>query len=145
MDDDMKYVSISRTRSKNLINVIIDDSKYDFTPDTNHERIIRNKQEDERMKDKLYVRRKDALAVISKIIKDPKTSDHYCLEHAGLIREAFLKHLTIENDKLPKGFQVDHIKPRADHKTDEDFKMINHYTNLRLLSKKDNIARNSQK
>ena len=51
----------------------------------------------------------------------------------------------IENDKLPKGFQVDHIKPRAEHKTDEEFKVINHYTNLRLLSRKDNLARNSQK
>ena len=65
MDDEMKYVSISRATSKELINIIEDDS---FTTDTNHDRLMRNKQEEERLKDPLYVRRRDALAVVSKTI-----------------------------------------------------------------------------
>ena len=37
---------------------------------------------------------------------------------------------------------IDHIKERHKHSTEEEFKMINHYSNLRLLSQLDNQARN---
>jgi hypothetical protein len=43
MDDEMKYVSISRGTSKELINIIEDNSE---KPDTNHDRLIRKKEEE---------------------------------------------------------------------------------------------------
>ena len=72
------------------------------------------------------------------IINGNNISDDHCLEHMLLVRSDLLKYLGIQ-DKIPKGYSIDERKTCV---TEEDFRSINHYTNLRLLPVSDNIARN---
>ena len=77
-----------------------------------------------------------------------KTLQHKTLnlsiQHTGLTRVELLKYLDLvdESGKLPLGYSIDQIKERHKHLTEEVSKMINHYSNLRLLSHLDNQSRN---
>jgi hypothetical protein len=77
------------------------------------------------------------------IINSPVTDD-YSVEHTQKTRQELLDYLGIDG-RLPKGFSLDHIKERSTCLTDDDFKTINYYTNLRLLPVSDNIARYENK
>ena len=148
MDEKMRYTAISRATSRSIINVASGSSNRESIsrdiPDTNHTLMVRNEAEARRMEDPLYRKRKQALSVLSKIVHDVATTDEYSLEHTGLSRVALLKYLKIENG-IPKNYEIDHIKPRKEFKSEEEFKIINHYKNLRLLPKHDNIMRNFSK
>jgi hypothetical protein len=69
-------------------------------------------------------------------------SDEYCLKHILLNKQQLMSHLKIPNSLIPKGYEIDHINPRREYKTDEDFNEINAWYNLRLLPKSDNNRRN---
>ena len=49
-----------------------------------------------------------------------------------------LEYLGIPDDNITKGYELDYIRPRCEHVTDKDFKDINAYWNLRLISRKEN-------
>jgi hypothetical protein len=62
-----------------------------------------------------------------------------------LTRVELLKYLDLEDEsvtRVPSGYSIDHIKERHLFTEEEEFTMINHYSNLRLLSQMDNQARN---
>ena len=143
-DTRMKYTAISRATSKSLINIIDNDLKEESTRDTDNTRLTRRLAEEARLKCPLYRRRREALSVLSRIIHNVNTSYEYLLKHTQLTRTNLLQHLDIING-IPKGYEIDHIRPRREHSTEKDFKDINAYWNLRLLSKKDNIAMSSDR
>lgn len=93
------------------------------------------------MEDGLYRKRKEAHSILMRIINNANTSDEYARKHTLKTRLELLEYLDIVNG-IPKGFNIDHIKERKNCENEEDFANVNHYTNLRLLPYKDNIARN---
>ena len=65
-----------------------------------------------------------------------------CERETQMTRSDLLNHLGLpETGQLPKGYSLDHIRERSKHETEDDFKVINAWWNLRLLSKRDNSAR----
>lgn len=46
--------------------------------------------------------------------------------------------------RFPDGFELDHIVPLASAKTEEDVIRLNHFTNLRPMWAKDNIAKSDR-
>lgn len=90
------------------------------------------------MNNKLYKRRKESHSIL---IHNPNTTDIYSIRHTLKTRTELLEYLKI-TDGIPKNYNIDYIKERKTCVTDDDFKSINYYTNLRLLPFKDNIARN---
>lgn len=109
--------------------------------DTDYERLKEKNSKQLRLQDDLKKRRDDALGVVQRILKE--CSDNYSIMNTGLSRDELLRHLDLNSKgKLPKGYSIDHIKERHKHSTEEEFKVINHYTNLRLLSQIDNQSRN---
>ena len=115
----MKYTAISRATSKLLINIIDCDSNETATRDTDNTRLTRRIAETNRLKNELYRRRREALSVLSRIIHNVNTSDEFSIKHTQLTRTNLLKHLDIENG-IPKGYEIDHIRPRREHTSDED-------------------------
>ena len=93
------------------------------------------------MNNKLYKRRKEAHSILIRIVNTPNTSDIYSIRHTLKTRIELLEYLKISGG-IPKNYNIDHIKERKTCVTDDDFKTINYYTNLRLLPFKDNISRN---
>jgi hypothetical protein len=63
--------------------------------------------------------------------------------HTLKTRNDLMEYLGLDEEcKIPKGFNLDHIKERSTCVTDEDFETINYFTNLRLYPAADNLARN---
>ena len=93
------------------------------------------------MKDPLNRKRRAACTIINRIIKENITEE-YCLKHTGVNKKELLKHLKIPLGKIPRGFEIDHVRKRADHCSEQDFKEINLWWNLRLIPRKDNRDRN---
>jgi hypothetical protein len=126
--------AISRTSKKEFINVLDEeiipgtDSDDEDIFETNFTKMNRNKYMTDRLEDPSEKKRHDSLGVLSKIVQG--CNDEYCLGHTGLKRNQFLEYLKIE-DGIPRGFEVDHIRPRKEFKTDQEFKLINHYKNLK--------------
>ena len=126
-----------------MINVIDDDDcvKVDI-PDTDQAKLTRNVYNRKRLEDPIERKRQDAHTILMKIIKGG-VSDEYSLKHTLKTRNQLLFYLGLdENGKLPKGFNLDHIKERSTCVTDEEFEAVNYYTNLRLYPAADNLARN---
>jgi hypothetical protein len=141
----MKYTAISRATRKSLINVVNEDDNYDNDknlPDTDYKKVKNQLKRARREEDPLFKRRKVALNIINKIVREGNVTDEYCLKHTLKTRVDLLEYLGIENEKIPRGYEIDHIKPRHEHVTQQDFEHINAYWNLRILSRQDNNARN---
>jgi ATP-dependent exoDNAse (exonuclease V) alpha subunit len=143
MSTKMKYTAISRATRKNLINVMPDkEPERANLPDTDHRKLKERQKRAQRDNERLHKKRKEALVIINRIIRDDNVSDEYCLKHTFQTRIGLLEYLGIENGIVPKGYEIDHIKPRHQHVTDDDFEEVNAYWNLRLLSRNDNNSRN---
>jgi hypothetical protein len=143
MSTKMKYTAISRAIRKNLINVMADKEQERVNlPDTDHQKLKQKQKQDKRDKHPLHKKRKEALVIINRIIRDDNVSDEYCLKHTFKTRVELLDYLDIQNGVVPKGYEIDHIRPRHQHITDKDFEEVNAYWNLRLLSRNDNNSRN---
>jgi hypothetical protein len=127
---------------KNLINVDTGKEQREKLPDTDHKKLKQKEKQDKRDKDPLHKKRKEALVIINQIIRGVNISDDYCLKHTFKMRVELLDYLDIHNGVVPKGYEIDHIKPRHQHVTDKDFEEVNAYWNLRLLSRNDNNSRN---
>jgi hypothetical protein len=142
MSDEMKYTSISRASSKDLINVVRNDTReVKIEEETDFVKITERLKRAERMKDPLYKKRYEAMTIINRILKG-ECSEEYSLINTLKTRLELLQHLGLpESGKLPKGYQLDHIRERSKHVTDDDFKVINAWWNLRLLSRQDNLMR----
>ena len=140
---DTNYTAISRTSAYEYVNVMNDSTNEDLQdlPDTNTTLLQRRIAEKNRMNNKLYERRKEAHSILMRIVHNPNTSDIYSIRHTLKTRAELLEYLKITGG-IPKNYNIDHIKERKTCVTEEDFKTINYYTNLRLLPFKDNIARN---
>jgi hypothetical protein len=144
MDKRLRYTAISRATSKDLINVITgSDIQYSATEDTNMRLLNRRQAEQRRSKELIYRKRKEALTIINSIVRHNNKSDEYCVSQTGISRYALFEHLGITERKgISLGYDLDHIKPRKEFKSIEELEMVNHYSNLRLLPKRDNIQRN---
>ena len=104
--------------------------------------MVRNVYNRKRSEDPIERKRRDAHTNLMKIVKGG-VSDEYSLKYTLKTRNELLYYLGLDEDgKLPKGFTIDHIKERSTCVTDEDFKAVNFYTNLRLYPAADNLARN---
>ena len=64
------------------------------------------------------------------------------IQHTGLTRLELPRYLELNENEVALGYSIDQLKERHKHLTEEVSKMINHYSNLRLLSHLDNQARN---
>jgi hypothetical protein len=137
-----KYTAISRATRKNLINVDTGKEQREKLPDTDHKKLKQKQKRTLRDNEPLHRKRREALVIINRIIRDDNISDDYCLKYTFRTRIELLEYLDIPNGVVPKGYEIDHIKPRHQHVTDKDFAEINAYWNLRLLSRNDNNARN---
>ena len=82
----------------------------------------------------------NALSIINKIVRNGNVSEDYW--SSILSQQLLLSHLKIPNGLVPKGYEIDYIKPRREYKTNEDFNEINSWYNLRLLPRSDNYRRN---
>jgi hypothetical protein len=142
MSTKMKYTAISRATKKILVNVVDDNAHSGDLADTNFQKLKQKQKQVDRDKDPLHRKRKTALAIINRIVRDGNVSDEHCVKHTMKKRVELLEHLGINNGVVPKGYEIDHIKPRHQHITDKDFEVVNAYWNLRLLSRSDNNARN---
>ena len=145
MSTKMKYTAISRATRKSLINIVNEDDNYDNDrnlPDTDYKKVKNQLKRARREEDPLFKRRKVALNIINKIVREGNVTDEYCLKHTLKTRVDLLEYLGIENEKIPRGYEIDHIKLRHEHVTQQDFEVINAYWNLRILSRQDNNARN---
>ena len=78
----MKYTAIGRATSKSLINIIDNDLKEELTRDTDTTRLTRRLAEENRLKNELYRRRKEALSVLSRIIHNVNISDEFSIIHS---------------------------------------------------------------
>ena len=112
--------------------------------DTDFDKIKERLKRAERMKDPLYKKRYEAMITINRILKG-ECSEEYCLKNTLKTRLELLQHLGLpESGKLPKGYQLDHIRERSKHVTKDDFKVINAWWNLRLLTTEENQTRSCQ-
>jgi hypothetical protein len=93
------------------------------------------------MNDIMYNKRFKAMSIINRIIRNG-CSDEYSIQHTRLTRQELFNHLKIPNGIVPRGYEIDHIKPRHLHSTEQEFKDINAWYNLRLLPRSDNNRRN---
>jgi ATP-dependent exoDNAse (exonuclease V) alpha subunit len=144
MDKRLRYTAISRATSKELINVIKSSGvEYSITADTNQTLLKRRQAEHKRCEKEIYRKRKQSLTIINSIVRYNNSSEEYCLKHTSISKVELFKHLGI-TEGIPCGYEVDHIKPRKEYKTIQELETVNHYTNLRLLPKIDNIKRNFQ-
>jgi len=145
MDSRYKYTAISRTSSKSLINVIAtseeDEEEVIDIGDTSHSKLVRNRYNRARLEDPLEQRRQESHSILMKIINNQNCSDEYALEHTLKTRKELLEYLRIDGE-IPKGYQIDHIRERSSCITDGDFETVNHFSNLRLMPARDNLARN---
>jgi hypothetical protein len=89
----------------------------------------------------MYNKRFKAMNIINRIIRNG-CSDEYSIQHTRLTRQELLDYLKIPNGIVPRGYEIDHTKPRFLHSSEQEFKDINAYWNLRLLPRKDNNERN---
>jgi hypothetical protein len=132
MSDRMRYTAISRARSKDLINVV------DDYVDTQEQRKTAVKKRSE-----LQARRDSSLSIINNILRG-KASDECSVKHTGMDNQKLRDYLGIGPEGIPKGYEIDHIKMRKDHTTEHEFVKINWYSNLRLMTRSDNNARNRE-
>ena len=140
MDRKMRYTAISRATSKQNINVFDEDEtteEEELLQDTDFKKVNQRKKRMNRMKDGLYIKRMQSLSVINRIVRG-SVSDEYCLKHTFKTKKELFEHLKIPNGVIYRGYEIDHIIPRRDHVTDEDFVRINAYDNLKLIPRKDN-------
>jgi hypothetical protein len=142
MDTKMRYTAISRATSMKLIN-ILDESEQvvDEIKDTDFKQAKLRQKRNKRMNDLMYNKSLKAMNIINRIIRYG-CSDEYSIQHTQMTRQELLNHLRIPNGIVPRGYEIDHIKPRHLHSTEQEFKDINAYWNLRLLPRKDNNERN---
>jgi hypothetical protein len=49
-------------------------------------------------------------------------------------RQQLLEHLKIPSGRVPRGYEIDYIRPRRDHTTDKDFEEINAWIALERSS-----------
>jgi hypothetical protein len=141
MDTTFRYTAIGRASDKSLISVMDDFNENDL-PDTDNQQLSRRKKQMERMKDPLYRKRMKGMSIINRIVRDYSTTDETCLKHTFKTRNELLEHLKIPSGRVPRGYKIDHIRPRRDHITDKDFEEMNAWWNLRLLPRYDNNIRN---
>ncbi len=141
MDTTFRYTAIGRASDKSLISVVDDFDENDL-PDTDNQQLSRRKKRIERMKDPLYKKRMKGMSIINRIVRDSSISDETCLKHTFKTRNELLEHLQIPSGRVPRGYEIDHIRPRRDHITDKDFEEMNAWWNLRLLPRYDNNLRN---
>ena len=132
MDERMRYTALSRTTKKEFINIAEEKEELDITMegDVNLDNLKKNQQRRRQLADPLRRKRFNAMTVLYRIIKGC-SSDAYSFEQTGLSRADLLNHLKIPNGEIPVG--IDHIRERHTFVTDADFKVINHFSNLRLL------------
>ena len=140
----MRYTCISRATSLKNINLVDDDNDYegDELEDTDRAKMKSKVKRMNRMKDELYNKRKQCLSVINRIVRHPDTvSDDYCLKHTFKTKRELFEYLNIPNGIVYKGYEIDHIRPRREFVTDEEFLRINAYDNLMLIPRKDNNSK----
>ena len=105
----------------------------------------RRQAEKRRSNREIYRKRKEALTIINNIVRHNNKSDEYCVRHTGISRLELRDYLGItEREGIPRGYDIDHIKPRKEFHTIEELETVNQFSNLRLLPKRDNIQRNFQ-
>ena len=139
----MRYTAISRATNKNLINIVENKESLGHNiavEDTNHPKLAKKLKRKRRLQDELFAKRYKAVTVLNKIIREDSVSDEYSRKHTYLSRNELLIHLGI-SEKVPRGYEIDHIRERCDHFSDDDFRNINAYWNLRLLPAKYNCRR----
>jgi hypothetical protein len=142
MDTRMRYTAISRAISTNLINISDETEQVvDEIQDTDFQQVKLQQKRNKRMNDLMYNKRIKSMNIINRIIRNG-CSDEYSVKHTQLTRQELLNQLKIPNEIVPRGYEIDHIKPRHLHSTEQEFKDINAYWNLRLLPRKDNNERN---
>jgi hypothetical protein len=142
MNEQMRYTALSRTTKKEFINIVAEEElDISMEGEVNLDNLKKNQQRKRQLADPLRRKRFNAMTVLYRIIKGC-SSDAYSFEQTGLSRADLLNHLKIPNGEIPVGYQIDHIRERHTFVTDADFKVINHFSNLRLLPKLDNISRN---
>ena len=142
MNERMRYTALSRTTKKELINIAEEKEELDITMegDVNLDNLKKNQQRRRQLADPLRRKRFNAMTVLYRIIKGC-SSDAYSFEQTGLSRADLLNHLKIPNGEIP--YQIDHIRERHTFVTDADFKVINHFSNLRLLQHLEEQKRHS--
>ncbi|KAI9326614.1 hypothetical protein BDR26DRAFT_941086 [Obelidium mucronatum] len=137
MAKDMRYTAISRTTKKEYINVVDDHVKHKVIKETDFDRMKQKKKRERDMKDELKRMRIEAVRIINYIIRKG-CSDDFSLKHTFAKRRELLERLGIPDGVVPRGYEIDHIRPRCHHTTDDDFRDINAYWNLQLISRQEN-------
>ena len=106
--------------------------------DIDIKKIKEKKKREQNLKNNLKRKQIEAIRVINYIVRKG-CSDEYSLKHTHMKRSELLEELEIPEGEVPRGFEIDHIRPRCKHITEGDFQNINAYWNLQLISRKKNI------
>jgi ATP-dependent exoDNAse (exonuclease V) alpha subunit len=100
MSDEMKYTSISRASSKDLINVVRNDTReVKIEQDTDFDKIKERLKRAERMKDPIYKKRYEAMIKLNRILKG-ECSEEYCLKNTLKTRLELLQNLGLPNKRI---------------------------------------------
>ena len=96
-----------------------------------------------RKRDELFKLRTNLSSLISQSLKRQNVSkNNKTTEYLGCSIEEFKNHL---GDKPRDCYQLDHICPCSQAKTEDELIKLQHYTNFQWLSKEENILKSNKK